>query len=120
MKEYIKFKKGYFYKFTDGTAFYVDDICDCEMCKKRGFQEPMVYWLNYVECSDNPNNNPDYICSRNEYFSNIVSEESNNSNEPWIKKILKNSCIKKVDELQEEINETLNEYAKCLDYYNIR
>lgn len=40
------FKIGHYYKFKDGRAFYVSDICTCESCIERGLREPYVCWLD--------------------------------------------------------------------------
>jgi hypothetical protein len=95
------FKKGHFYKFKDGRALYVIDVCHCERCESRGLYEPYIMWLD--DCSTGWSK--DYI---NEYgyddLANDIAIESD-SKEEWVEKYInktvndnKNSLLREIDE----------------------
>ena len=44
--EEIKFHIGDFVKDRDGRIGYIADICKCSECKKRGFFEPIVKYMD--------------------------------------------------------------------------
>ena len=41
-----KFNIGDFIEDIDGNVGYIDFICDCEECKKRGFYEPRIHYTS--------------------------------------------------------------------------
>lgn len=42
----IKFNIGDFVENRDGRIGYISDICHCDECKKRGFFEPTIQYLD--------------------------------------------------------------------------
>lgn len=53
------FKVGDFVQTTDGRTGYITGFCKCDLCKQRGFNEPIVEYLDQ-EC-------PDYITMNDMY-----------------------------------------------------
>jgi hypothetical protein len=102
MKEVLK--KGHFYKFKDGRALYVIDICRCERCKTRGFYEPYIVWLD--DCSTGWSH--DYITQfyYNELINDIVLET--NSKEEWVEKYINKTVNDNKNKLLKEIEEYIN------------
>lgn len=47
------FKIGDHVETTDGRTGYITDFCKCDLCKQRGFNAPIVKYLD--------RENPDYI-----------------------------------------------------------
>lgn len=42
-----EFNEGDYVEDVDGNIGYIDYICDCEECKRRGFNEPHIVYPNY-------------------------------------------------------------------------
>jgi hypothetical protein len=101
------FKKGHYYKFTSGDAFYVKSICDCYKCKERGLYEPKVMWLS--DCNEGWR--ADYISSPTYYdgLAKTIEIESDHR-EPWVDECIKNTIEEKRKELEKDIQEYLESW----------
>lgn len=56
------FKVGDHVETTDGRTGYITDFCKCDLCKQRGFYEPII---EYVDKEDTEY--PDYITMNDMY-----------------------------------------------------
>lgn len=100
------FKKGYYYKFKNGRAFYVKDICFCSQCESRGLHEPVVMWLD--DCNDGWR--ADYLTEYcYDQFVNDIEIESDRR-EKWVNEYIANTIELKRKNLEEEIEEYLNSW----------
>ena len=44
----LEFQKGYWIKNKDGSVYQIVDICNCDRCKERGFNEPILSNGDYI------------------------------------------------------------------------
>ena len=51
----LEFKKGIWIKNVDGNVYKIENICDCEQCKKRGFCEPVLSNGDYITAYEHDN-----------------------------------------------------------------
>ena len=93
------FKKEYYYKFKDGRAFYVQDICTCEQCEKRGLYEPIVVWLD--DCNNGWNT--DYITPN--FYEKIVGDIKIESatREARVDEYINNTVAKRINDLETDL-----------------
>ena len=86
----IEFHEGDFVQRKDGATGYVDSVCHCDECLKRGFFEPTIKYLNgeteYLSNYD-VNNIPEcYIQIGTHIFSKSIPEPEKNKS--------RNNCTK--------------------------
>jgi hypothetical protein len=100
------FKKGHYYKFNNGRAFYVYDVCKCSKCQERGLFEPIVYWLD--DCNSGWNH--DYIT---DYWYNALAEDieiESDSKETWVVEYISHTIEKRKNELEMDIEKYLSSW----------
>lgn len=74
------FKVGDYVETVTGRVGYITKICDCSMCKERGFNEPIVQYkdhlyLEYITIADKDNSFKNYIRIGKYTFNNEGKEE---------------------------------------------
>lgn len=93
------FKKGHYYKFKFGRAFFVVDICTCDQCAKRGLFEPIVLWLD--DCNNGWSK--DYISPS--FYEEIIGdiEIESATREAWVDEYINNTVAKRLRDLEADL-----------------
>jgi hypothetical protein len=106
----IQFHEGDFVENSDGKIGYISSICHCDECKKRGFFEPTITYLDGT---------PDYIS--NYSVKTISSDYKQIGIQKFLTEdILRNRITaleKENKELTEEVNYFINRNNELLRLY---
>lgn len=71
----VEFKVGDKVITDDGRVGHIIDICTCDKCKERGFDEPTIQYINggidYITISDKNNGFKNFYLIGNKVFGNL-------------------------------------------------